>query len=370
MTTPNEPARPATAAGADDAPTLPQSPAPVRFVAPAWPAAFDPGPLPTATVTSEPPSRPTYASTAAYGTAPVSAASPAPSWGTPPATPDRATPRPAADTAETRKRVGTPTVLAAAVLSAALAAGGTAFAVTQLVPAAAPAAATTNGATTATGPTTVQAADLTDMVAQAKHSVVTITADGIQTDGFSPFGGPVSGVGSGIILTSDGYILTNRHVVEGAQTLEVMLDTTQTYPAELVKLSEDTDLALVKVDATGLTPATIGDPAGIQVGETAIAIGSPLGTYTETVTRGIVSGLGRTIQVRDEQSGRPVTLDGLIQTDAAINPGNSGGPLLDASGAVIGVNTAVASSAQGLGFAIPIDEAADLLSIAGTGTGA
>jgi S1-C subfamily serine protease len=332
MTSPNEPVRPAAGSGADDAPTLPQPPAGMRFVAPAWPAAFDPGPLPAA--------------------------------------PPPATPRPPADGAARRKPVGTPSVLAAAVLSAALAAGGTAFAVTQLVPGSGPAAATTSGATTATGPSTVQAADLTDMVAQAKHSVVTITADGIQTEGFSPFGGPASGVGSGVIVTADGYILTNRHVIEGAQSLEVQLDTSETYPAELVEISETTDLALIKVDATGLTPAPIGDPAGIQVGETAIAIGSPLGTYTETVTRGIVSGLGRTIQVRDEQTGRPLTLDGLIQTDAAINPGNSGGPLLDASGAVIGINTAVASSAQGLGFAIPIDEAADLLAIAGTGTGA
>jgi S1-C subfamily serine protease len=177
-------------------------------------------------------------------------------------------------------------------------------------------------------------------------------------------------VGSGIIVSTDGYILTNRHVIEGARTLQVELDTTETYPAELVKVSDTTDLALIKIDAPNLVAATIGDPSGIQVGETAIAIGSPLGTYTETVTRGIVSGLGRTIQVQDEQTGRPVTLDGLIQTDAAINPGNSGGPLLDASGAVIGVNTAVASTAQGLGFAIPINEAADLLELAGSGTGA
>jgi serine protease Do len=272
-----------------------------------------------------------------------------------------------------RKRVGTPTVLAAAVLSAVLASGGSALVVSQVVPAAAPVSTTpTTGSTTPTGPTTVQAADLTDMVAQAKHSVVTITADGIQVDSFSPFGGGgvATGVGSGIIVTTDGYILTNRHVIEGARTLQVELDTTETYPAELVKISDTTDLALIKIDAPNLVAATIGDPSGIQVGETAIAIGSPLGTYTETVTRGIVSGLGRTIQVQDEQTGRPVTLDGLIQTDAAINPGNSGGPLLDASGAVIGVNTAVASTAQGLGFAIPINEATDLLKLAGSGTGA
>ena len=106
------------------------------------------------------------------------------------------------------------------------------------------------------------------------------------------------------------------------------------------------------------------------MGETAIAIGSPLGTYTETVTRGIVSGLGRDVTVADESTGRPIKLTGLIQTDAAINPGNSGGPLLDASGAVIGINTAVSSTAQGLGFAIPINDAASLIARATSGQGA
>jgi S1-C subfamily serine protease len=110
--------------------------------------------------------------------------------------------------------------------------------------------------------------------------------------------------------------------------------------------------------------ATIGDSSKIQVGQTAIAIGSPLGTFTETVTQGIISGLGRTITVRDEQTGRPTRLDNLIQTDAAINPGNSGGPLLDATGAVVGVDTAVAGNAEGLGFAIPINAASDLIALA------
>jgi len=100
----------------------------------------------------------------------------------------------------------------------------------------------------------------------------------------------------------------------------------------------------------------------VVVGETAIAIGSPLGTFTETVTKGIVSALDRQITVRDDQTGQPVDLTGLIQTDAAINPGNSGGPLLNAAGEVIGVNTATASTAEGIGFAIPIDKAADLIS--------
>ncbi len=142
------------------------------------------------------------------------------------------------------------------------------------------------------------------------------------------------------------------------------------FPATLVKISDTTDLALIKIDATGLAAATIGDSGALQVGQTAIAIGSPLGTYTETVTKGIVSGLNRDITVTDETTRRPTQLHGLIQTDAAINPGNSGGPLLDASGAVIGIDTAVATSAEGLGFAIPISAAGDLIHLAQSGTAA
>ena len=185
--------------------------------------------------------------------------------------------------------------------------------------------------------------------------------------------------GSGVVVDGDGYIVTNAHVVLGAREIEVMLQprpegpggsvlkrAARPLPARLIGLDRETDLALIKVDATGLSPAKLGETSKIVVGQTAIAIGSPLGTYTETVTKGIVSALDRQITVRDDQTGRPVTLTGLIQTDAAINPGNSGGPLLNAAGEVIGVNTATASSAEGLGFAIPIDKAADLINQAKT----
>jgi len=267
-----------------------------------------------------------------------------------------------------RRMVGT--VVGAAILAATLASGST-LALVDLTRPAAPApasapAATTNAnvaATGSNGPTTIQQDDITGVVAKAKNSVVTITSQ-IATNGgrFSNGNGTATGVGSGIILTADGFVLTNRHVVEGSTSLTVTLADGTDYPATVVKLSDTQDLALVKVDATGLTPATLGESSKIVVGQTAIAIGSPLGTYTETVTKGIVSALDREITVRDEQTGRPVTLSGLIQTDAAINPGNSGGPLLNASGEVVGVNTATAASAEGLGFAIPIDKAADLIS--------
>ena len=212
--------------------------------------------------------------------------------------------------------------------------------------------------------------DLTAVVASARESVVTITANGVRSNGLSPFSVPTRGVGSGVVLTSDGYILTNRHVVDDSQTLAVAFSDGSELPARIVRTSDDTDLALIKVDAAGLHAAAIGDSAALQVGQTAIAIGSPLGSYTETVTRGIVSGLNRQITVTDESTGRQATLRGLIQTDAAINPGNSGGPLLDGAGNVVGINTAVASNAEGLGFAIPIGAARELIGLASAGAAA
>ena len=303
---------------------------------------------------------------AAQGTPPV----PPPSWSSPFAV--------APDPAPTPRRargVGIGTLLAVGVLSAILASGGTALLVHQMLPAEA-AVATAPPATTApvqtaatAGTTTIQSTDITAIVAEAKQSVVTITADGVSANGFN-FGAPTQGIGSGLILTANGYILTNRHVVEGSQTLSVALEDGKSYPATLIQTSDTNDLALIKIDATGLAPARIADSSKIQVGQTALAIGSPLGTYTETVTRGIVSGLGRTVTVRDDVTGRPTTLNNLIQTDAAINPGNSGGPLLDATGAVVGLNTAVSTSAQGLGFAIPINDAKALIDKAVAGQGA
>jgi serine protease Do len=263
-------------------------------------------------------------------------------------------------------------VLATALLAAALASGSTAVIVAGVASNAGSAAATAPASANAVpaGTTVNQTpSDITAVVAAATPSVVTITSETEARRGLSPFEVPATGVGSGVILTADGYILTNDHVIADSSSLTVMLEDGTEYPATVVKADPDHDLALVKVEATGLTPARIGDSTKIQVGQTAIAIGSPLGTYTETVTKGIVSALDRTITVQDESTGQPHTLTGLIQTDAAINPGNSGGPLLDETGAVIGIDTAVSSGANGLGFAIPIDVAASLIARA-TGTGA
>jgi S1-C subfamily serine protease len=261
-------------------------------------------------------------------------------------------------------------VLAASFLSAALAATGTAALVTgPLAPTtASPDAATPGAVPVVAGSSAIASSDaveLTDVVAAVRDSVVTITSEGFSSRGFQQI--PSTGVGSGIVLTSDGYILTNRHVVEDSQSLTVELADGRQFDATIVSVSDDHDLALLKIAATGLSPAVIGDSDALEVGQTAIAIGSPLGTFTETVTRGIISGTGRTITVADESTGRPVTMTDLLQTDAAINPGNSGGPLLDATGAVIGINTAVSADAEGLGFAIPISAAAPLIARA-TGT--
>ena len=163
------------------------------------------------------------------------------------------------------------------------------------------------------------------------------------------------GVGSGVIYSADGWIVTNRHVVEGATQITVHLKDGRDVTGTIYGIDTLTDLAIVKVESTDLSVATLGRSSDIQVGQTAIAMGSPLGVYTNSVTAGIISALGRQITT---ESGR---LDGLIQTDAAINPGNSGGALVDSSGAVIGINTAISNEGAGIGFAIPIDIARPIM---------
>lgn len=162
-------------------------------------------------------------------------------------------------------------------------------------------------------------------------------------------------VGSGVIYSADGWIVTNKHVVADATSITVHLKDGRDFPGSVYGIDTLTDLAIVKIEASGLTVATLGRSSGINVGQTAIAIGSPLGVYTNSVTAGIVSAIGREI---DTESGR---LSGLIQTDAAINHGNSGGALVDSSGTVIGINTAIATEGSGIGFAIPIDIARPIM---------
>ncbi len=252
-----------------------------------------------------------------------------------------------------------PLVVAVALLSASLSAGGTYVAVSL---AAKPAAVVT-ASTAQTGNAQLISLTQTDAIIRVantvKPSVVTITSDG--TSNLSPFSVPSTGVGSGFIVSANGLILTNNHVVSGATTLTVTLDDTRQLSATVVTTDAAHDLALIKVNATGLTAVTLGDSSTVQVGQLAIAIGSPLGTFTDSVTQGIISGTNRSITVGDQASRSEENLSGLIQTDAAINPGNSGGPLLDASGSVVGIITASASNAQDMGFAIPINQAKQMI---------
>ncbi len=205
------------------------------------------------------------------------------------------------------------------------------------------------------------ASDITDIVAAARDSVVTITTAGASGGDLSPLGIPSSGVGSGIVVSADGLILTNNHVVDGAQRLTVTTADGQELDAVVVSTEPALDMAVIRASGGDLTPARLGDSSTVKVGQTALAIGSPLGEFTETVTRGIISALDRDITVADQDGRSQTRLSGLIQTDAAINPGNSGGALIDDTGAVIGINTAVTRSAEGIGFAIPINAAKPLI---------
>jgi len=163
------------------------------------------------------------------------------------------------------------------------------------------------------------------------------------------------GFGSGVVVSSDGYILTNNHVAGGkSNRIVVSFADGRNVDGEVVWADPVLDLAAVKVNLTGLTPLALGDATKLEVGEQAIAIGNPLGLeFQRTVTSGIISALNRTISIETENGSN--YMEDLIQTDASINPGNSGGPLLNAKGEVVGINTIKVSSAEGMGFAIPIN---------------
>ncbi|OGK18298.1 hypothetical protein A3G67_03315 [Candidatus Roizmanbacteria bacterium RIFCSPLOWO2_12_FULL_40_12] len=169
-------------------------------------------------------------------------------------------------------------------------------------------------------------------------------------------------IGSGFIVSSDGLIITGKHVVADTNAkYKVLTNDKKTYNVEKIYRDPLNDLAILKINAKNLKALSLGDSKALKLGQLAIAVGTPLGEFTNTVTTGIVSGLGRGITAGSPFEGYVEKLDNVIQTDAAVNPGNSGGPLLNSKGQVIGVNVAIAEGGQNIGFAIPVNVVKDLI---------
>jgi serine protease Do len=213
---------------------------------------------------------------------------------------------------------------------------------------------------------------ITTVVTESVPSVVTIKMTKtvsnytIQINPFNPFNPfrrvPTSSretaqnIGSGFIVGANGLIMTNKHVVSDTEaSYSAITNDGKEYKATSIYRDDANDLAILKVEATNLKAITLGNADNLQLGEEVIAIGTPLGQFTNTVTSGIVSGLGRGVTAGSGYEGYVEKLDNVIQTDAAISPGNSGGPLLNLKGEVIGINTAVSTEGQNIGFAIPVN---------------
>ncbi|MCI8589623.1 MAG: trypsin-like serine protease [Clostridiales bacterium] len=253
-----------------------------------------------------------------------------------------------------KKKFGAGTLALLLVLCIALGLGsgiGGAFVFNAVWPAIAPSRQVVVNQVDAGQKTEINEDSLAGVIARIANTVVEIRTEKVVTGSF--FQNYVSeGAGSGVIISADGYIITNNHVISGADSIVVHLKDGTEYTAQLIATDSQTDIAVVKVEASGLNAATIGSSANLVVGETAIALGNPLGELGGSVSKGIISALDREITI----SGQTMRL---LQTDAAINPGNSGGGLFNASGELIGiVNAKSAGDAiEGLGFAIPIDSA-------------
>jgi len=373
QTTPG-PQEVADASAATAVPTPAPADGPNSAAADDWTAAPVDGttPAPVDGTTPAPTAGPTPAGASSPQTGPTTSFSPAPApasiWareasgggtGPTPETWFEPAPAPVATTrAQASPRAATPigVVVVASLLSAVLGSGGTYLALNAsgvlnrsvATPPAGQSASTQQAARFD------ESSAVVDAAAKVSPAVVQITSSaGINPNNVTDI--PATGVGSGVIFDANGWILTNRHVVAGSDQLVVALKDGRTFNGRIYGIDTLTDLAIVKIDAKDLPTAPMGDSSALKVGQLAIAIGSPLGTYTNTVTSGIVSAIGRSIQVEGGN------LNNLIQTDTAINPGNSGGPLLDGGGNVIGIDTAVATNAQGIGFAIPINIAKPLL---------
>lgn len=202
-----------------------------------------------------------------------------------------------------------------------------------------------------------------DVAKKVSPSVVSVVVAGEEQVDF--FGSvPSEGAGTGIVVSKDGYVLTNSHVIPQNVTdiQVVMADEIVHTDVRVIGRDPFNDIAFLKINGVNdLTPATLGDSSKVEVGQKVVAIGNALGQYQTSVTSGIISAVGRPLVASSGAGGQAESLENLLQTDAAINPGNSGGPLVNLKGEVIGINTAVAASAEGIGFAIPINDAKGLL---------
>ena len=199
----------------------------------------------------------------------------------------------------------------------------------------------------ATSTTAYQSGDFSDVIEQVSEGVVAITA---QSQGMSYYGNGATSAGSGVIIRSDGIIVTCAHVIEGSNAIKVYLKNGQEYDAQVIGSDEKSDIAVLKINATNLTPVALGDSSKVRLGDNVIAIGNPLGELNGSVTVGVISAVDRSITIDN------YTMT-VLQTDAAINPGNSGGALLNGQGQLIGIVNAKSSgtSVEGLGFAIPLN---------------
>lgn len=215
---------------------------------------------------------------------------------------------------------------------------------------------TSNSGTTTTASSTSTANSTSEIVKKTADSVVEISTESVVTGSFAQQY-VQQGAGSGVIISQDGYILTNNHVINGANSVKVRLRDGTEYDATIVGSDSDNDIALLKVSATGLSPATFGDSNSLAVGDYVVAIGNPLGELGGTVTDGIISALARKVTIEDTQMT-------LLQTNAQVNPGNSGGGLFNANGELVGIVNAKqsATEVEGIAFAIPINNVLDILS--------
>ena len=215
---------------------------------------------------------------------------------------------------------------------------------------------TSNSGTTTTASSTSKANSTSEIVKKTADSVVEISTESVVTGSFAQQY-VQQGAGSGVIISQDGYILTNNHVINGANSVKVRLRDGTEYEATIIGSDSDNDIALLKVNATGLSPATFGDSNSLAVGDYVVAIGNPLGELGGTVTDGIISALARKVTIEDTQMT-------LLQTNAQVNPGNSGGGLFNANGELVGIVNAKqsATEVEGIAFAIPINNVLDILS--------